>query len=146
MYVFWEIFQPETVHIFLLARSEAPRKLNSEKSYKLSSFTLSFCLLGAGTSILKFVVKMTACSILILFSPYYISNLDHLWISSLVLLTETPGIKKSVIRSVRKNTLQMGNYGLSTRISKQLPYHSPHLIRLISPSLFLFSWMINLKK
>lgn len=144
MYLSWEVFQPEIVHIFLLAWSEALRKLNSEKSYKLSSsFTLSFCLLGVGTSILKFVVKMTSCSILMLFLPYYISNLDHLWISSLVLLIETPGIKKSVIRSVRRNTLQMGNYALSTRISKQLPYRSPHLTRLISPPLFFFSWMIN---
>lgn len=145
--------QLEMVHrFFFLPRSEALRKLNSEKFYKLSSLlTLPFCLLGVGTSILKFLVKMTSCSILMLFllhttKLHIVSNLDHLWISSLVLLIGTPEINKSVIRRVRRNTLQMGNYALSTRIRKQLSYPFPHLIRLISPSLFFFFLNDQLKK
>lgn len=131
--------------IFLLPPSEALRKFNLEKSYKLSSsFTIPFCLVQVGTHILQLLVKKTSCSILKLFLlPYHMSNLDHLWISSLFLLIETTGNKKYVIRSMRKNTLEIGNYALLTRISKQLPYLSPYPIRLNCPSLFFFSWVMN---
>lgn len=54
--------------------------------------------------------------------------------------------KKSMIRSVRRNTLQMRNYALSTRISKQLNYPFPHLSGLfLHLCSFFFSWTINLK-
>lgn len=46
---------------------------------------------------------------------------------------------------MRKNTLQIGNYALLTRISKQLPYPSPHHIRLICSSLSFVPWVINWK-
>lgn len=126
-------------YIFLLPQSEALRKVIQKSLINCHLHYLPFLSTGSGGKHSKvFGENDILFHSDVIFVIYYISNLDCPWIYSLILLIETLGIKKSVIRSLRRNTLQIGNYALSIRISKQLPYPFPHLMRLISPSLFFF--------